>query len=533
MTRNNENKQRSKRINSRKSTLICGGILLCLFAFSIGKLTAQRSSPPMCSPEINIAETFKNDPDAVRVSRTIDRKFSDSLQELKSNPPQDEYHRINLLGRLLLHDKNLSVNRNIACVSCHTADTGFTNGVSLWNRTIVAHPGSVFITNSPGGGSPNMRIAVRKPQSYSYAAFSPILHFNHTQKDFQGGNFWDMRATGLHLGNPAAAQAQGPPLEADEMGFADKACVVHRISQSPYRGLFEQVWGRQSFALKWPSNIDRICAVPSKGDENKDIVPLSPVDRGTVNDTYSHMAIAIAVNEAGPEVSPFSSKFDYALAHPDEQVLTADELAGWQLFRTKGKCNQCHLDGTSPLSGSITPAKAADKAPLFTDFTSANLGIPRNPALPYYCEDRPDQYGFVPNPKGKTYVDHGVADFLRSEGLQNKDWRRYADRFDGKFQVSTLRNVDLRPRPDFVKAYGHNGYFKSLKAIVHFYNTRDILPKCAPGAAGAGKTCWPAPEVDKNVNRKIGHLGMSDHEENLIVIFLGTLSDGYVPPKPK
>jgi cytochrome c peroxidase len=46
----------------------------------------------------------------------------------------------------------------------------------------------------------------------------------------------------------------------------------------------------------------------------------------------------------------------------------------------------------------------------------------------------------------------------------------------------TLRNVDKRPRPDFVKAYGHNGYFKSLKEIVHFYNTRDTLPRCAAGA---------------------------------------------------
>ena len=34
------------------------------------------------------------------------------------------------------------------------------------------------------------------------------------------------------------------------------------------------------------------------------------------------------------------------------------------------------------------------------------------------------------------------------------------------------------PRPNFVKAYMHNGYFKSLKEVVHFYNTRDVLPRC-------------------------------------------------------
>ena len=41
-------------------------------------------------------------------------------------------------------------------------------------------------------------------------------------------------------------------------------------------------------------------------------------------------------------------------------------------------------------------------------------------------------------------------------------------------KVPTLRNVDKRPSPGFVKAFGYNGYFKSLKEIVHFYNTRDV-----------------------------------------------------------
>jgi cytochrome c peroxidase len=44
----------------------------------------------------------------------------------------------------------------------------------------------------------------------------------------------------------------------------------------------------------------------------------------------------------------------------------------------------------------------------------------------------------------------------------------------GKFKIPTLRNVDKRPNTSFVKAYGHNGYFKSLEDIVHFYNTRDV-----------------------------------------------------------
>jgi cytochrome c peroxidase len=45
--------------------------------------------------------------------------------------------------------------------------------------------------------------------------------------------------------------------------------------------------------------------------------------------------------------------------------------------------------------------------------------------------------------------------------------------------VPTLRTADRRPSPDFVKAYGHYGYFESLKGIVHSYNTRDVKPACA------------------------------------------------------
>jgi cytochrome c peroxidase len=111
---------------------------------------------------------------------------------------------------------------------------------------------------------------------------------------------------------------------------------------------------------------------------------------------------------------------------------------------------------------------------LFTDFTSSNLGVPSNPAIPYFNYNKPDRYGFTANLAGSTFVDKGVGDFLRDLRLYpNSDWARLAPQFDGKFQVSTLCNVDKRPRPDFVKAYMHNGYLKSLKEVVHFYNTRD------------------------------------------------------------
>jgi hypothetical protein len=54
----------------------------------------------------------------------------------------------------------------------------------------------------------------------------------------------------------------------------------------------------------------------------------------------------------------------------------------------------------------------------------------------------------------------------------------------GKHKVPTLRNVDLRPFNGLVKAYGHNGYFKSLKAIVHFYNTPMSTARAPAAFAG-------------------------------------------------
>jgi cytochrome c peroxidase len=100
----------------------------------------------------------------------------------------------------------------------------------------------------------------------------------------------------------------------------------------------------------------------------------------------------------------------------------------------------------------------------------------------------------------------------------------------GKYKTPTLRNVDKRPRPDFVKAYMHNGYLKSLRDVVHFYNTRDALPACTPGDRGEKVTCWPAPENPETMNRRqLGNLKLSDKQEDLLVAFLKTLTDGYAP----
>jgi cytochrome c peroxidase len=102
----------------------------------------------------------------------------------------------------------------------------------------------------------------------------------------------------------------------------------------------------------------------------------------------------------------------------------------------------------------------------------------------------------------------------------------------GKQKVPTLRNVDKRPGPGFVKAYGHNGYFKSLKGIVNFYNTRDVKPVCPDPFTtekdALAQGCWPEPEVAGTVNTdELGDLGLTPDEEDAIVAFMQTLSDGF------
>src|SRR6516162_9099187 len=181
------------------------------------------------------------EPEIKRVEREVDEIEQQALAEWRALPinSSTRMDQVRILGKLLLFDKNLSVNRNEACSFCHMPDTDFTGPISILNQTTVAYPGSV-----------RTRIGHRKPQSYTYAPFFPVLRFNSTQRDFYGGNFWDLRATGYKLQNPAAEQAQGPPVDPNEMGLPDSACVVRRLSQSPYRPLFETVWGEQAFAIR-------------------------------------------------------------------------------------------------------------------------------------------------------------------------------------------------------------------------------------------------------------------------------------------
>jgi cytochrome c peroxidase len=235
--------------------------------------------------------------------------------------------------------------------------------------------------------------------------------------------------------------------------------VVDKVKQSTYANLFLAVWGTHAFD-------DTVTA-------------------------FQMIGRSIADYERSAEVGPFNSRFDTFIG--TGTGMSAQETLGLTLFNGKGKCANCHPSTADPAIGKV----------LLTDFTYINLGVPKNPVNPFYSE-------LAFNPLGASWVDLGLGGYLKSAGNAASVYEPEL----GKFKVPTLRNVDKRPNVGFVKAYGHNGYFKSLEEIVHFYNTRDV-----PGAG------WPAPEYAANMTKEMGDLKLTPSEEAAIVAFLKTLSD--------
>ena len=376
------------------------------------------------------------------------------------------------LGKLIFHDRTLSLNKNQSCASCHDAASGF----SPPNDDLDANGGVM-------PGSNRERFGTRKPPSAAYATHSPVLHFDETDSVWVGGGFWDGRATGRRLRSPAAEQALEPFVNPVEQALPDVACVVYRVTHGRYSSLAVSVLGPDVERIRFPSNTDALC-----GQEGA-VIPVSPADRLRIMDAYDLIGLAIADFEDSPTMNQFSSKYD---AYLDGRVaLTEEELRGLELYENKAKCAACH-----PNTG---------QRALFTDFTYDNIGVPANPRNPTRRA----------NPE---FRDPGLGAVIGDESLR------------GAHKVPTLRNIDRRRTRSAPKAYMHNGAFNTLEDVVHFYNTRDVLAGCERVARPeVGVNCWPAPEVPENVNtEELGNLGLTASEERALVAYLRTLSDGYV-----
>jgi cytochrome c peroxidase len=215
---------------------------------------------------------------------------------------------------------------------------------------------------------------------------------------------------------------------------------------------------------------------------------------------------ALEVFEQSPaEFAPYTSKYDAVLR--GQVQLTARELHGLQLFnaRTKGNCASCH-PSTIQRAG----------FPAFSDFGFVALGLPRAKPIPANADP--------------AFHDLGLCGPLRHD---------LADRpeYCGLFRTPSLRNVAARRR------LFHNGSFTSLTEAVRFYATRDVAPQRWYPRNTTGRVVkfddLPEP-YRKNVNmdppfggRPGDSPALDEAEIADIVVFLGTLTDGYQPPRSR
>lgn len=413
------------------------------------------------------------------------------------------------LGMAMFFDKNLSNPPGLSCAGCHAPEAGYAGSSNSQNNALYG----------VGVGAVKGRFENRNPPTITYSKFCPYGPpvFSRELQSYVGGLFRDGRVPNL------PDQVKFPFFHPNEMNNQIEnspapQMVVESVRKAPYADQFKQVFGGE--ALNQPT--EKI---------------------------FQMISDAIAAFEFSVEVSPFTSKYDAFIAHKAQ--LTPSEFSGLELvtglkggipggpFHKSGQCVICHGIKDDPQRGES----------LFTRYCFTNIGVPKNPNNPYYAEIDKVSNPLGCNRLGSEYVDLGLGDCLYpSMGLPPGNIGPGSDGqgdhllVNGTFKVPTLRNVDKRPNSMFVKAYMHNGCFKSLKDVVHFYNTRNLtsypkevidFTKPKPYADLKGKPIWPPPECsDTMVNPsgaagQIGNLMLTEAEENDIVAFLKTLSDGY------
>ncbi|GHA45910.1 cytochrome-c peroxidase [Photobacterium aphoticum] len=453
-----------------------------------------------------------------------------ALSTFGAQANEDEMTYIEEMGKRLFFE-DISVNNNMSCSTCHTGSTGGTNNDSQTNLTDVA------VTGSDG-----ILVGTLKPPTNQYAQFhndegkiEGLSNFDPNCPAFGGpapcgGAFWNGRAEGdmiegyhkieifaqlrgkyddmyrKYLG-PLADQAHASPFTNPvEQAKPTKKSVCEQVSKTQ--------WGPQLYNYAFGTALR--C-----GDVHVDKV-------------FARFALAIAAWQMSADNNRFDSKRDVALKNDADGLFplddfTAEENRGHDLFygvfsattRPPGaRCFFCHQSGNDQGVGAFER---------YTNDRYFNIGVPRNFEIPNSPE-----------------ADVGLFATTSQEAHR------------GEHKVPTLRNVDKRPHPSFVKAYTHNGWFKSLEELIHFYNSSTPMTPAQETACAAatsdeermavstacffGKTqcadetltsseamaanCWPVPEVDQNVARfGVGDLRLTAQDEADVVAYLKTLSD--------
>lgn len=300
------------------------------------------------------------------------------------------------IGKQMFFDQSLSGSGKMACATCH--DPAHAH----------APPNNLAVQL----GGPRLAAAgARAVPSLRYQEYTPPYEDMLDNPDGistpgpGGGHTQDGRAATL------AEQARIPLLARHEMANKSAADVVRKLRASAYAEQFRQAYGQDVFS----------------NDKTAFQHALDALQAYQLEDNSFH---------------PYSSKYDLYSSNKIGGDLTPAEMRGFAVYSdpNKGNCFACHYNGAG-LGGSVK---------LFTDFTYAAIGVPRNKDIPANLK--------------AGYFDLGICD--------RPDHPRSASaRYCGMFKTPTLRNVATR------SAFFHNGALKSLKDVIRFYNTRDTNPE--------------------------------------------------------
>src|SRR6266404_8462423 len=106
-----------------------------------------------------------------RVIREVDTIEFRAIAQMKtlgpitftSQPPTIQgngYRAVEVLGKLMNYDRNMSPGRNTACASCHMPYVGFSGPIPSVNLTMIAYPGTF-----------RFRAGKRTAQRYTYSPY--------------------------------------------------------------------------------------------------------------------------------------------------------------------------------------------------------------------------------------------------------------------------------------------------------------------------------------------------------------------------
>jgi cytochrome c peroxidase len=201
-----------------------------------------------------------------------------------------------------------------------------------------------------------------------------------------------------------------------------------------------------------------------------------------------------------PSFRPYTSKFDAAMS--GNARFSAQELRGFTLFNNpqKGNCAKCHADAPGPGG---RPAQ-------FTDHGFVALGVPRNAEIPAN--------------RDPGFFDLGLCGPVRRDLAHEGE-------FCGMFKTPSLRNTATR------QVFFHNGRFRTLDEVLHFYAERDTNPGKWFRRGSNGRfepDDLPAryraniDRADVPFTRRPGQKPLLDDAEIAdLIAFLRTLDDGY------